>query len=54
MRLARPKFYEGPSMGIDPADEFSGLINDAVKVSSGQENMQHPMTSYLMAPQVIE
>ncbi|CAD5226643.1 unnamed protein product [Bursaphelenchus xylophilus] len=54
MRLARPKFHESCSMGIDPADEFSNLINEVVTKAHGKESMEVPLSGFLMAPQTID
>ncbi|CAD5219074.1 unnamed protein product [Bursaphelenchus okinawaensis] len=54
MRLARPKFFEGASMGIDPADEFSGLVDQVVCKSTGKDGMEFPVSGFLMAPRSID
>jgi hypothetical protein len=54
MRLAKPKFFEPPTMGIDPADEFALDIQSAVYHHTGQESMEFPLSDYLLAPQSIE
>jgi hypothetical protein len=54
MRLAKPKFFEGPTMGIDPADEFAGDIQTAIQQHTGHNSMEIPLSDFVLAPQSIE
>lgn len=54
MRLAKPKFFEPPTMSVDPADEFASDIQVAVQQHTGQESMELPLSDYMLAPQSIE
>lgn len=54
MRLAKPKYFEGPTMGVDPADEFAGDIQTAIQQHTGQVSMELPLSDFVLAPQSIE
>ncbi|KAI6175929.1 hypothetical protein M3Y97_00743900 [Aphelenchoides bicaudatus] len=54
MRLAKPKFFEPPIMGVDPADEFASDIQTALYQHTGQASMEIPLSDFVLAPQSID
>uniref|UniRef100_A0A915DLT1 Transcription factor BTF3 n=1 Tax=Ditylenchus dipsaci TaxID=166011 RepID=A0A915DLT1_9BILA len=55
MRLARPKLYENsPTLAVDPADPYSTDIANAIKSISGEDSVEYPIGTSLMAPQQMD
>ncbi|KAI1727750.1 putative trafficking protein particle complex subunit 13 like protein [Ditylenchus destructor] len=53
MRLARPQFNTPVSFPVDHADPYAPGIANAVKEITGEESVDFPLGSYLMAPQTM-